>query len=322
MTAVLITGAAGFIGSHLSRGLLDRGYDVTGIDNLVTGDRRRVDHLQREDGFAFIEGDLTDRSCLERAMAGTEYVFHQAALASVARSFDRPVETARANCVGTANLLDAALDEGVSKVVVASSAAVYGSNAPLPVDEAQPVDPESPYALSKYWTERLALQFDRVQGLPAVALRYFNVFGPGQDPEGDYAAVIPAFVEAMTAGNHPVIYGDGEQSRDFVFVDDVVDANIRAAESDVSGDVFNVARGERTTVRELVASLNDVLESDLEPVHESARPGDVRHSLAAIDKARTELGFTADVGLREGLERMTAAGHAEQFVGTADGSAD
>lgn len=303
MTRALVTGAAGFIGSHLSRELLDRGYAVRGIDNFSTGDPDRIDPLDDHDAFEFVEGDLRDEAAIENVVTDVDAVFHQAAVPSVPWSVENPKLTTTANCVGSTNLLVAARDADVDSVVVASSSSVYGSSGDLPKQEDQPTDPESPYALSKYWTERLAIQFSDLYGLETIALRYFNVFGPGQDPEGEYAAVIPKFVHLMLDGDRPVIYGDGEQSRDFTYIENAVEANVAAAESDCTGEALNVGCGDNTTVNALVDHLNDVLGTDIEPIYDDPRPGDVRHSHADISKARELIGYEPTVGFREGLER-------------------
>lgn len=303
--AVLVTGAAGFIGSSLANDLLDRGFEVIGFDNLETGDRRTVAELEARDRFRFIEGDLRDIDAVRTAVDDVECVFHQAAIASVQRSIDDPVSVTTANCLGSTHLLTAARDAGVDRLVVASSAAVYGRNRSLPLDESMPVAPESPYALSKHWTEEMAIQASEFYDLDTVALRYFNVYGPGQDPAGEYAAVIPTFFERMAAGQQPTIYGDGEQTRDFVHVDDVVEANVCAMRSGCTGEVFNIAAGTSTSVNDLVRTLNDVLGTTIDPAYGPARSGDIRHSRADVTKAKEQLGFDATIGLQEGLRRMT-----------------
>lgn len=306
MTRALVTGVAGFVGSHLAEALLEAGYDVRGIDNFATGRRRNLAPLHSRDDFAFHEGDVRDAETVASLVTGVEYVFHQAAIASVPRSVENPVAATDVNCTGTATVLDAARRAGVDTVVAASSAAVYGSDERVPKDETMRVDPESPYALSKYVTETLAVQASDLYDLDTVALRYFNVFGSRQDPDGDYAAVIPTFASRMLDGKRPVVYGDGEQSRDFIYVDDVVRANRLAAERDVSGEVLNVGRGVGVTVNELVDVLNDQLGTDLDPVYEPPRPGDVRHSRADITKAGDLLGFDPAVSFEEGLGRTLA----------------
>jgi UDP-glucose 4-epimerase len=227
---------------------------------------------------------------VERGVDGVDHMFHQAAVASVQRSFDEPSIVSDVNCTGTSVLLEAAEKYNLETVVVASSAAVYGSNEKLPKHEEMPVAPESPYALSKYYTEQATLQLGQQYDISTVGLRYFNVFGPRQDPKGEYAAVIPKFIDLMLNGEQPVIFGDGEQTRDFVCIDDVVQANLKAAEGNCTG-IFNIARGTRTTINELALTVADLLETDLEPVYGAPRPGDVRHSKADISSAQTTLGY-------------------------------
>ncbi|NHN40962.1 SDR family oxidoreductase [Halorubellus sp. JP-L1] len=303
MPTALVTGAAGFIGSNLVESLLDRGYDVRGIDNLETGRARNVERLQSEADYTFREGDIRDADVMAEITAGADYVFHQAAVPSVPRSVEDPVTTTDANCTGTATVIDAARNADVDTVVVASSSSVYGSTEQLPKVETMDSRPESPYALSKYYTENLTLQASDFYDIDTVALRYFNIFGPHQDPEGEYAAVIPKFIDLMLDGERPVIYGDGEQSRDFTFVENVIQANILAAEGDVSGEMFNAACGGRVTINELVETLNNLLGTDIEPEYDDPRPGDVRHSHADISKARELLGYEPTVDFSEGLER-------------------
>jgi len=212
------------------------------------------------------------------------------------------VTTTDANCTGTATVLDAARKNDVDSVVVASSSSVYGSSEELPKVETMESNPESPYALSKHFTEKLALQCSDLYDIDTAALRYFNIFGPRQDPNGEYAAVIPKFIDLMLNGEQPVIYGDGEQSRDFTYIDNAIQANILAAESDVTGEAFNVGTGGRVTVNELVETLNDLLGTDIDPVHDDPRPGDVRHSHADISKAEELLGYEPQIGFEKGLE--------------------
>lgn len=303
MPTALVTGAAGFIGSHLSEALLDRGYRVRGVDTFETGRRRNLESLVERPEFSIEEVDIRDRTRVAELTDGVEFVFHEAAVASVPRSVEEPVTATATNCTGTAIVLDTAREAGVDTVVVASSSAVYGSTERLPKVESMPVQPESPYALSKHYTEELALQFSQFHQMDTVALRYFNVFGPRQDPTGDYAAVVPKFVDLMTDGDRPVIYGDGEQSRDFVYIDDVVRANVLAAESDASGVVANVASGERVSINGLVTQLNNVLDTEIEPVYDDPRPGDVRHSVADVERAHAAFGYEPEVGFEKGLEQ-------------------
>lgn len=302
MPTALITGVAGFIGSHLAEGLLDRGYTVRGIDNFDSGTKANLVPLEAYDAFSFTEMDVRDTKAVTEQIEGVDYVFHQAAIPSVPQSIEDPVTTTDINCTGTATVLDAAQKGDVDTVVVASTCAVYGSSEELPKVESMELQPESPYALSKYYTEQLAVQFSEFYDIDTVALRYFNVFGPRQDPSGAYAAVIPKFIELMIDGEQPVIFGDGEQSRDFVLVDDVVAANIRAAEEDHTG-VLNIARGTAVTINELVAVLNETLDRDIEPVHQDPRPGDIRHSVADISKANESIGFDPDTSFTEAIEQ-------------------
>jgi nucleoside-diphosphate-sugar epimerase len=217
------------------------------------------------------------------------------------------VASTDANCTGTAVILDAARNAAVESVVVASSSSVYGSSEELPKVETMPTAPESPYALSKYYTEQLAMQCSELYDIDTVALRYFNIFGPHQDPNGAYAAVIPKFIGLMADGDRPVIYGDGEQSRDFTYIDNAIEANISAAESDVSGETFNVGCGGQTTINDLVETLNEKLGTDIDPIHDEPRAGDVRHSTADISKARDQLGYEPSVGFERGIEQTIAA---------------
>ena len=303
MPTALVTGAAGFVGSNLVEALADRGYTVRGVDNFETGRRSNLEPLDSLPEFSFHEADIRDGEAVADLMDGVDYLFHQAAVASVPRSVEDPVTTTDANCTGTATVLDAARRAGVEAAVVASSSSIYGSSEELPKVESMPATPESPYALSKYFTEELTLEFSDFYDIDTVALRYFNVFGPRQDPEGQYAAVIPKFVSLMLDGDRPVIFGDGHQSRDFTYIDNAVQANVLAAEGGVTGEAFNVGTGRRVTVNELVETLNDHLGTDLDPIHDDPRPGDVRHSHADVSKARDLLGYDPEVGFEEGLER-------------------
>lgn len=303
MVDVLVTGVAGFIGANLALSLLERGTAVRGIDNFETGHRDNLSELRAHPEFEFVEGDIRDPDDVAHAVQGVTVIYHQAAVPSVPRSVEDPRLSTAANCVGTANLVAAARDHDVETLVSASSSSVYGSSEELPKHESMPPRPESPYALSKYFTEQLTVQASSLYGIQAVALRYFNVFGPRQDPRGPYAAVIPKFINTLLEGERPVIYGDGEQSRDFTYIANVVDANIAAAHSEVSGEVFNVACGERTTVNELVGDINEILDTAIAPVYADPRPGDVRHSHADISKASEQFGYAPAISYRDGLER-------------------
>jgi UDP-glucose 4-epimerase len=299
---VLVTGGAGFIGSHLAARLVALGCNVRVLDNFATGRRSNMDAIGPE--VELIEGDIQSYERASKAVAGCEVVLHQAALPSVPRSIQDPLTSNATNVIGTLNVLLAARDHGVRRVVYASSSSVYGANGELPRREDSPAMPISPYATAKLAGEGYARSFNGVYGLETVALRYFNVFGPRQDPTSQYAAVIPNFITAMVAGRRPVIFGDGEQSRDFTYVANVVDANVLAMHAaGVSGNVYNVACGEQVSLNRLVAELGELLGSTLEPVYEPARPGDIKHSRADLTRARADLRYEPSVQLREGLQR-------------------
>ena len=299
---VLVTGGGGFIGSHLAARLLGLGYEVRVLDNFATGRRSNIDAIGPE--VELVEGDIQSYERASKAVAGCEVVLHQAALPSVPRSIQDPLTSNATNVIGTLNVLLAARDHGARRVVYASSSSVYGANPDLPKREHAPTLPISPYATAKLAGEGYARSFHGVYGLETVALRYFNVFGPRQDPTSQYAAVVPNFIAALLAGRPPVIFGDGEQSRDFTYVANVVEANVLAmAAADVAGKVYNVACGEQVSLNRLVAELRDLLGSDVEPIYAPARAGDIRHSLADLARARSELEYEPTVRLREGLER-------------------
>jgi UDP-glucose 4-epimerase len=302
MAVCLVTGGAGFIGSHLAEALVARGHEVRVLDNLSTGSRSNLDPVA--DRIDFLHGDVTDLQQVRDAVRGVEAVYHQAALASVPRSVADPLATHRACVDGTLHVLLAARDAKVRRVVYAASSSAYGNSARLPKSEADPTAPLSPYAVAKLAGEQYCAAFSTVYGLETVRLRYFNVFGPRQTPDSPYAAVIPLFIQALTAGRGPVLHGDGQQSRDFTFVEDVVQANLLAAEAPgVSGRVYNVACGRRTTLLELVAHLNELLGTRIAPTHADPRPGDVRHSQADISRAVADLGYKPTTDVRRGLAR-------------------
>ena len=297
MANYLVTGGAGFIGSHLSEELVKRGHRVRVVDNFVTGYERNI-----RDGVEFVKGDLADPSVAETAVKGIEYVLHEAAIPSVPRSVANPLESNRANIDSTLNLLIASRDSGVKRLVFAGSSSVYGDTAVLPKTETMPTNPLSPYALQKLMGEMYGQMFTRLYGFEAVTTRYFNVFGPRQDPGSPYSGVISLFIKALHDGTPPVIYGDGEQTRDFTYVTNVVDAVIRAAETPgVGGEVFNVATNGRISLNELLATLKKIFGSNVEPIYKEVRAGDVRDSQADISKAQRLLGYQPLVGLEEGL---------------------
>jgi nucleoside-diphosphate-sugar epimerase len=299
---VLVTGGGGFIGSHLAAGLLALGHDVRVLDNFATGRRSNMAALGGE--VELVEGDIQSYERAHNAVRGCEVVFHQAALPSVPRSIQDPLTTNATNVIGTLNVLLAARDEGVRRVVCASSSSVYGANPALPKQEDMIPLPISPYATGKLAAEGYCRSFGVGYGLETVALRYFNVFGTRQDPSSQYAAVIPNFINALLDGRSPTVFGDGEQSRDFTHVDNVVHANLAAMDATgVSGKVYNIAAGVKTTLNELIGHLQDLMGTDVEPVHDTPRPGEVKHSVADLARARDELGYAPEVGLRDGLSR-------------------
>jgi nucleoside-diphosphate-sugar epimerase len=302
---VLVTGGAGFIGSHLAARLVRDGHDVRVLDNFATGRRSNIDAIGGD--VELVEGDIQSYERAHKAVRGCEIVFHQAALPSVPRSIQDPLTSNATNVIGTLNILLAARDEDVRRVVCASSSSVYGANPTLPKAEDMAALPISPYATAKLAGEGYCRSFGVGFGLQTVALRYFNVFGARQDPTSQYAAVIPNFIVALLERRPVTIFGDGEQSRDFTHVDNVVQANLLAVDAPgVSGKVFNVACGREVTLNELVAELQELVGCDAQTIHEPPRAGDVPHSLASLARARAELGYEPEVDLREGLTRTIA----------------
>jgi UDP-N-acetylglucosamine/UDP-N-acetyl-alpha-D-glucosaminouronate 4-epimerase len=299
---VLVTGGGGFIGSHLAGRLATLGHCVRILDNFATGRRSNVGALDAD--VELIEGDIQSYERVHNAIAGCDLVFHQAALPSVPRSVADPLTSNATNVIGTLNVLLAARDAGVRRVVFASSSSVYGTSHELPKREDMAPLPVSPYAVAKLACEGYCRSFGEVYGLETVALRYFNVFGPRQDPRSQYAAVVPNFITSLLTGQRPTIFGDGEQSRDFTYVDNVVQANLLAMAADVApGRVYNVACGERVSLNQLFSVLRELADSGVEPVYAAPRAGDVRHSLADLTASRGDLGYVPAVDLREGLRR-------------------
>jgi UDP-glucose 4-epimerase len=298
----LVTGGAGFIGSHLTDGLLAAGFSVRVLDDFSSGRDQNLSHALGK--IDLIRGDLADPATAARACEGADVVFHEGAIPSVPRSVEEPVRTNRANVDGTLNVLECARRAGVRRVVFAASSSAYGDTEELPKIETMPPNPRSPYALQKYAGEVYCRLYHELYGLETVALRYFNVFGPRQDPKSEYAAVVPRFATACLRGEPAQINGDGEQSRDFTFVADTVRANLLAADAPAAvGQVINVAGGRRISLNALLASLQEITGSKVAAVHGPGRAGDVRHSLADLGRARTLLGFDPEVSLAEGLRR-------------------
>ncbi len=317
MAEYLVTGGGGFIGSHLVEELLRRGERVRVLDNFSTGTRANLTRvLEALSGEAsgeeaaprltVIEGDVRSYHLVREAVDGVDFVLHQAALPSVPRSVKDPITTNEVNVVGTLNVLNAAKDVGVKRIVYASSSSIYGDLETLPKTEDMLPKPLSPYAVSKLAGEKYCQVFTRLYGLETVCLRYFNVFGPRQDPESQYSAVIPKFIRMMARGERPTVYGDGSQSRDFTYVSNVVQANLLACQADAeqaSGEVFNIAYGRRVTINELVRVINELLGTEVVPVYSEPRLGDVRHSLANIGKARQYLGYNPETDFAAGLRQ-------------------
>ena len=298
----LVTGGAGFIGSHIAERLVRDGHRVRVLDDFSSGKNANLESFV--EGIEIVRGDIRDARLVNEASRGVEVVFHEAALGSVPRSVADPLSTHEVNITGTFNVLLAARDAGVKRVVYASSSSVYGETPVLPKHEEMIPQPLSPYALSKLVGEHYAQVFKKVYGFEVVALRYFNIFGPRQDLESQYAAVIPRFITALLTGNSPVVYGDGLQSRDFTYVENVVDANLLAAEADgAAGRAFNVACGGRYTLIELLDRLKELIGSEIEAAHEPSRAGDVRDSQASIEAAQRVLGYRVSVGFEEGLRK-------------------
>lgn len=302
MANYLVTGGAGFIGSHIAAALAARGDDVRVFDNFSTGKHSNLAQVPQAE---IVEGDLRDRAAVARAVNGMNYVLHLAAMVSVPQSMSDPVSTDAVNVTGTLHVLEAARQAGVRRVVLASSCAVYGDNDELPLKEISQTRPLSPYAASKLTGEILCQTYYRAYGLPTVCLRYFNIYGPRQDPNSEYAAVIPKFAQRLKAGQPPTVFGDGTQTRDFVHVSDVVRANLLACERDGAiGQVLNVASGRGTSLLDLISTLNDLLGASIGPEFAPARSGDIRHSRGDGALIATTLGFRPEMSLVDGLKTI------------------
>jgi UDP-N-acetylglucosamine 4-epimerase len=309
---ILITGAAGFIGSNLAEHFLNQGAIVTGLDNFSTGKKINIESLNHFENFNFIEGDIRDRDLLDKIIPGTEIILHQAALGSVPRSIKDPVTSIDVNITGTTNVFFHAQKHKVKRIIYAASSSTYGDSEALPKVEGKIGKPLSPYAISKYVNELIAENFHKIYGLDSIGLRYFNVFGQKQDPESTYAAVIPLFVSLLIKHKRPVINGDGSYSRDFTFIENVIQANELAAttsNADALNRVYNVAYGKRTTLNELYYLIREGLASfdseikNIEPQYGSKREGDIPHSLASINLAKEKLNYNPKFSVKDGLEK-------------------
>ena len=305
MGLYLVTGGAGFIGSNLVRRLLEEGEKVRVLDNFSTGKEANLEEVRDE--IELQRGDLCDPEDVQKAVTGVDYVFHEGAIPSVPRSMERPLESHAANATGTLVLLHAASQADVRRVVYASSSSVYGASEELPKRESVRPEPLSPYAVSKLAGEQYCMVFHRLYGLETVALRYFNVFGPRQDPSSAYSGVISRFIDSIVSGKPPTIYGDGEQTRDFTYVDNVADVNLAACHSPhARGRVYNVGYGDRICLNDLWTTMASLVGSEAKPVYEPVRAGDVRHSQADISRLADELDYKPRFSLSEGLERSLA----------------
>jgi UDP-glucose 4-epimerase len=305
MNKYIVTGGAGFIGSHVAEVLVKKGHSVRIMDNFSTGKRDNIALFK--DGIELIEADIRDFEACRKAVKGMDCVLHQAALTSVPLSIEDPLSTNEVNITGTLNLLLASREAKIKRFVFASSAAVYGDDPRLPKEESMEGVPLSPYAASKQVGETYCQVFCKLYNLPTVRLRYFNIFGPRQDPSSQYASVIPNFIEKMIKGKNPVIFGDGEQSRDFLYVSNVAEANILASKTgEASGEVFNIAAGEKITIHSLVHCINEVLDKEIKPSYSEPRSGDIKLSFADISRARKMLKYEPSVSFKEGLRKTVS----------------
>jgi UDP-N-acetylglucosamine 4-epimerase len=304
MPNVLITGGAGFIGSNLTEALLQKGHFVRVLDDFSTGKRENLIFDKAYPSLEIIEGDIRDLGTCQKAIKGTEYVFHQAALPSVQRSIEDPETSNAINVGGTLNILLAAREEKVKRVIYASSSSIYGDTPTLPKHEEMPSNPLSPYALQKYIGEQYCRLFYQLYGLDTISLRYFNIFGPKQGPNSIYSAVIPKFIDALLHGRAPIIFGDGKQSRDFTYIENVVQANLLAVSAEqLHGEAINIACGKRTSLNQLLNILKEILGSRQSPIHQEPRQGDVRHSLADIHKGKEVINYEPTIGVEVGLKK-------------------
>jgi len=304
MSKVLVTGGAGFIGSNLTEELLRRGHFVRVLDDFSTGKRENLIFDEKYPSLKVIEGDIRDLDTCQKAVEGMEYVFHQGALPSVQRSVEDPETSNAVNVGGTLNILLAARGKGVKRVIYASSSSVYGDTPTLPKHEEMPTNPLSPYALQKYVGELYCRLFYQLYGLETISLRYFNIFGPKQDPNSLYSAVIPKFIDALVQDRPPVIFGDGEQSRDFTYIENVVQANLLAMSAEhLHGEAINIACGKRISLNQLLNVLKEILGSKIFPLYQEPRKGDVKHSLADIRKGKEIVGYEPTVGVEIGLKK-------------------
>jgi len=304
MSKTLVTGGAGFIGSHLTEALLRKGHAVRVLDDFSTGKKENLRFDQNCSSLEIIRGDIRDLEICRKAMEGIDYVFHQAALPSVQRSVEDPLGSNSVNVGGTLNVLLASRENGVKRVMYASSSSIYGDTPTLPKKEGMPPAPLSPYALQKYVGEQYCRLFYELYGLETVSLRYFNIFGPRQDPNSIYSAVIPKFIDALLKSQSPIVFGDGEQSRDFTYVENVVHANLLGMSAEhLQGEAINIACGERTSLNHLFNVLKEIIGTNLSAFYEEPRKGDVKHSLADIHKGRQILNYEPEVGLKAGLEK-------------------
>jgi nucleoside-diphosphate-sugar epimerase len=304
MSKILVTGGAGFIGSNLTEALLERGHWVRVLDDFSTGKQQNLVFDKTYPSLEIVEGDIRDLPTCQKAVQGMEYVFHQGALPSVQRSVEDPEGSNAVNVGGTLNVLLAARDHGVKRVIYAASSSVYGDTPTLPKHEEMPPNPLSPYALQKHVGEHYCRLFYQLYGLETISLRYFNIFGPKQDPNSLYSAVIPKFIDALLEGRPPIIFGDGEQSRDFTYIENVVQANLLAMSAEqLHGEAVNIACGQRISLNQLLNVLKEILGSKQDPIYQEPRKGDVKHSLADIRKAKEMIHYEPKVGIETGLKK-------------------